>query len=198
MAASAQASVSRRNWTTISAWARSSSTTRTRMGSGIEGSATEDSGDFTPQGSEKTADRARCPLLQRSAMDGTALRRDSVSGLEVFGVGWASIDRPHVRHTAQLFDADPGRSPELPGRQCLCDALHEVGPDGKGDPRAVRFAGDRRRLIEPDPDTGDDGGGKPDEPRIVIIVGRSGLSADGSADPERARGGAGPTLDDVA
>src|SRR4030095_970434 len=97
--------------------ARSSSTTRTRIGSGIKGSAAEDSGAFTPQRPEKTADRARCPLLQRSAMDRAQLRRDLVSLLEVFGIGWAPVDRPQVRHATELLDADAGGRLVIPGRQ---------------------------------------------------------------------------------
>ena len=108
-------------------------------------------------------------------------RRHLVAVLEILDVARTAVDRQRMRHAAQLHGVDAGGTANSSAGQRRRGALHEVGPDRQRDARGVGLAADRRRLIEADPDAGDDRRREADEPGVVIVVGRAGLAADRSA-----------------
>src|ERR1700704_5175615 len=111
----------------------------------------EDARDLVAERTEQTVDHASRPLLEGAAMDGAGLRRNRVAILEVFAVDRTALDRPKIRHAAEVLGLEAGGHGEIRRRQPVRDALHEIGPDWQRHPRAVRIAADGRRLIEADP-----------------------------------------------
>src|SRR5262245_46087552 len=110
-------------------------------------------------------------------MDRATLARHDVAFLEILGVDRTVVDGLRVRNLAQLDRFETFRRVEIAGRSDPRGPLHELGPDWQRDARAVRVRADRGRLVEPDPHADDETSRKPEEPCVVIVVGRAGLAA---------------------
>src|SRR3954465_8292486 len=111
-------------------------------------------------------------------MDWTQLARDLVVLLEVLRVGGATLDGAQVRHTADLARLESGGHGKRLRGQASRGAPHEVGPDRQRYSRAGAAADDPFRLIEADPHANHHRRVETDEPRIVVIVRRTGFAAD--------------------
>src|SRR5262245_8420207 len=93
----------------------------------------KDALESLPERSKEAANRPFGALFDVALMDVTESCRDLITVLEVFHVGRAPVDRPQIRHVAQLLCAEVGRRLEGFGRQIPGGALHEIGPDRQRD-----------------------------------------------------------------
>ena len=98
----------------------------------------------------------------------------------------ADVDRDDIRRPI-----DPVRFVPL-GRR-----LHEAGPDWDRQLAGVAIGNRSRRLIEPDPDTGNEVRREADEPCVHVVVGRAGLARRGQREAGLPRPGRGAGVDDV-
>src|SRR3954468_7693754 len=176
----------------------SSSCAAWRPWSGEPPLAAKDALQLAPETREEPLDGALDLLLHRSFVNRTEPCRDLIAILEVFGVGRAPFNRLQIRHAAQLLVAQPVWPVERPRASLARGNLDEVAPDRERVARTVSLASDGSGLIFSDPDADDHRRGEADEPRVLEIVRRSGLSADReSYAVDVARRRSGPAIDNV-
>src|SRR6478736_8967166 len=92
----------------------------------------------------------------------------------------------------ESFGPGPGRW----YRTTVVDFLHHRGPGRSRQNSALRVALDLPRLVEPNPDAGDQVGGEPDEPHVEAVVGGAGLAAGRGREVSRRDCGIGRTVAD--
>jgi len=110
-----------------------------------------------------------------------------IAFFEILDVGRALLERPEIGHSAHRLRPQSTGTFELLGRPQPRGAAHEVAPDRQRVARAVRLPPDWPGLIESNPDADDYGRREADEPRVLEIVGGSGLPSGGKPDAPAAR-----------
>ena len=145
--------------------------------------------------------RGRCRPAARTAH--RAERRVDRTEGRGLGPGNERLDVVHVLGTERrrlvaggLVDVERGEPVRPgPGRRdgaALVHLAHHRGPGRRGQHAALRVGLDLLRLVEADPDAGDQIGREADEPHVEAVVGGAGLAARGEVDPRADRATAVP------
>src|SRR5687768_4314437 len=98
----------------------------------------------------------------------------------------AAVARQEAARAADFDGLDAARALH-PARVLRDGVFHEASPDRRGELARVSARHDRAGLIEADPHGRHEGRGEPDEPRILVVVGRAGLAAGRVLEPGLAR-----------
>ena len=120
-------------------------------------------------------------------MDGTGLRGHFISGQNDFVSGTRHLAPRRgyrIGRRANGYARHRHRRLERFGRVTRSGFIHHLHPDRQGQGCAVATGNDRSWLIEPNPDSASQRAGIAEEPRVLIIVSRSGFARGRKLEPK--------------